>query len=123
MEVRAELEELVRSALDDDARSALGAVRRLAGDELPWLERRAVRLARQDGMSWARIARLLGLPRQTAYRRFRHLDGSAPRRPKPIGWYEPGADAERDFLRERRDQRLAAELADWEVTGSDVVPW
>lgn len=123
MDTRTQLEALLRHALDDDPRSALGAVRRLTADELPWLEERAVRLARQNGMSWARIARLLALPRQTAHRRFNHLDDGAPRRPEPIDWYQTGAEAEREFLRFERNRRLSAEFAAWESSGGDIVPW
>ena len=49
---------------------ALWAIRRLIDEELPWLERRAVRLARQDGASWASIARVLRRSRQSVHRKF-----------------------------------------------------
>lgn len=121
MDLRPELDELVRSALDDNPRVALIASRRLRRDRVPWLERRAVRLARQDGWSWARIGRLLGISAQAARKRFRELDRLAPRLPPtPVS---PAELAERDFFRIRRDARHLADLAAWEASGTGIVPW
>jgi hypothetical protein len=43
------------------------------------LETRLVRTAREGGVAWSEIAAPLGVSRQTAWERWRDLDGSAPR--------------------------------------------
>ncbi len=121
MDVRRELERLVRSALDDDPRVALIAVRRLAEDELPWLEQRAVRMARQRGWSWSPIARLLQISRQAARRRHVQLDTAAPRRrSRPLS---PGEVVDRELTEIARNRRHEDELRAWEESGIDIVPW
>jgi hypothetical protein len=42
------------------------------------LETRLVRTAREGGVTWSEIAAPLGITRQTAWERWRDLDGSAP---------------------------------------------
>lgn len=65
----------VDAAGGDDPREALIAVRKLINDDLPWLERWAVDVARRDMWSWARISRLLMRSRQGVRQRFGALDG------------------------------------------------
>ena len=70
MDVHLHLTSLIDDLLSDDPRAALIAYRRLAVDELPWLEQRVVALARREGWAWAPIARLLGRTRQSVHQRF-----------------------------------------------------
>jgi hypothetical protein len=70
MSVQVELHRLIDDVLGEDSKRALAAYRRLADDHLPWLERRAVLLARRRGASWAAIGRLLGRSRQSVQQRF-----------------------------------------------------
>ena len=110
----------LREALGDDSRLALAAVRRLADEDLPWLEARAVRYARWRGYTWARIGRLLLRSRQSVRERFRHLDD------QPLLWAQEDLDdAERAMRRSAiasADRRRRRELDDWAEHG-DVVPW
>src|SRR5690348_9545968 len=57
-----------------DALSDLGVVRRL----LDQTELAAVRAARANQKSWAEIATRLGMTRQSAWERWRDLDGDEP---------------------------------------------
>ena len=70
MSVRDDLGRIIDDLLDDDPRTALLAYRRLTADELPWLERRVIALARREGWNWATIGRLLGRTRQSMRQRF-----------------------------------------------------
>ncbi|MDJ0771117.1 MAG: hypothetical protein QNJ12_20170 [Ilumatobacter sp.] len=99
-----EIKQHIEQALGGDPRLAVVAVRRLASEDLPWLEERVVRLARADGYSWARLGRLLGRSRQAVRTRFGEIDGT--RQPFPfrtmrddarimVHWYEAKADARR----------------------------
>ena len=54
------------------ALSDVGLVRQLLDE----LETRLVRTAREGGVSWSEIAAPLGITRQTAWERWRDLDGS-----------------------------------------------
>jgi hypothetical protein len=69
----------VDNAVGDDPRLALIAVRQLLEDDIPWLERRAVQLARAERWHWSTIARLLLRSRQAV--RQRHAD--VEKRPPP----------------------------------------
>jgi len=73
------LDQLLDAILSDDPRRALAAYRDLADRQLPWLEQRAVALARMDGLNWAVIGHLLGRTRQTVRERF----GTIVARPAP----------------------------------------
>ena len=70
-----EIQRHLDAALGDDPRDALIAVRKLINDDLPWLERRAVDLARRELWSWVRISRLLMRSRQSVRERFQPFDG------------------------------------------------
>lgn len=73
MDVGAELHRVVDDLVDDDARTALVAVRRLY-ELMPQLERRAVCQARAEGLNWAIIGRLLRRSRQGLHRRCGDLE-------------------------------------------------
>ncbi len=68
-QVRNELVALIDGALGPDPKEALIAARRL-GQELDWLQQRAVTHARVNGYDWGQIGRLLGLTRQGARKKF-----------------------------------------------------
>ncbi|WP_433279667.1 PASTA domain-containing protein [Pseudonocardia xinjiangensis] len=71
-----------------DALSDIGVVRRL----LDQTELAAVKAARSNGKSWAEIATMLGMTRQSAWERWRDLDGderAATRRGGPAAGDEP----------------------------------
>ena len=70
MNVRDDLVRVIDGLLSDDPHVALVAFRRLAVDELPWLEQRAVAVARCSGWNWATIGRMLGMSRQGSRKRF-----------------------------------------------------
>jgi hypothetical protein len=111
----------IENALSDDPKAALGAVRRLLDDDLPWLEQRAVRMARANGYQWARIARLLKRSRQAVTQRFKSIDGTQERIQ-----LTPSTDPQERWNRQIRqhvgDARRATELEAMEESG-DVVPW
>ncbi len=116
------IERHLREALGDDSRVALAAVRQLIEEDVPWLERRAVRQARWHGYSWARIGRLLMRTRQSVRERFAVLDG------QPLIF--PTEDLERRdeyetlVIRARRraaDRRRMVEFD--ELDAADAVPW
>jgi hypothetical protein len=67
----------LETALGSDGRHAIVAVRRLLDEDLPWLEERAVRLARADGYNWAQLGRLLHRSRQAVRQRFADIDVDA----------------------------------------------
>lgn len=64
-----ELVALIDEALGDGPKSALIAARRL-GEEIQWLQGRAVTTALANGYNWGQIGRLLGLTRQGARKKF-----------------------------------------------------
>lgn len=70
MNVRNDLVRIIDDLLGDDPRLALIACARLTNDEIPWLEQRAVSLARRNGWNWAKIGRLLRRTRQSVRQRF-----------------------------------------------------
>ena len=114
---------VVRERINDgyglDSRRALVAVRELRNTDVPWLERRAVLLARREGWSWGAIGRALRRSRQAVRQRYGSIDGTPPDMlPLPLGevdrfreiWFEGRADERR-----RREFDGLAE--------GDVVPW
>jgi len=118
-----ELHRLINDALADDPRVALIACRRLSDDEFASIERRAVRRARQEGWTWARIGRLLGRTRQSVRARFADVDSAAPLRlPDLKKQWDPGA-GDRAVARHQRALRLAREFDAFAEDGSDVTPW
>ncbi|MDG1786350.1 MAG: hypothetical protein P8H61_10545 [Ilumatobacter sp.] len=122
MATNAELQHLAANTLSPDPRTALSACRRLSTEELPWLTERAVHRARRQGWSWRIIGQLLGVSGQAARKRFIHLDRPAmpslDRRPER--WAET---EHRSLAAHARQLRLAADLAAWERSGVDIVPW
>ena len=82
--IRAQLQDAMSAP---DTLVALTALTDLRG-ELETLERDRVRYALEDGVSFAAVARALGITRQAAHRRYRELAG-ARRRAADAG----GADA------------------------------
>jgi hypothetical protein len=81
---RIELYDRVDEMLADDPRVAMFAIRRMLDEELPWLELRAVRLARSHGKAWSTIGRALGRSRQAVQQRYADLDrqwAPVPHRP------------------------------------------
>jgi hypothetical protein len=118
-----ELHRLLTEALDDDPRAALIACHRLADEELPAIERRAVRRARESGWTWARIGRLLGRRRQSVRARFAAVDEAAPLRlPDPRKEWDPGA-GDRAVARYQRAIRIAEEFGALAADGSDATAW
>lgn len=84
MTAPSEIKKHVDQALCSDPRLALVGIRRLLQEDLPWMEERAVRLARSHEYSWGRIGRLLRRSRQAARKRFIDIDGTPqplPRKP------------------------------------------
>ena len=107
MPTLAEIHRHVDAAAGDDPRQALIAVRKLINDDVPWLERRAIVLARRQSWDWARIARLLIRSRQAVRERFRAYDGRpAPRFESNDPIAELNAAAEISLQR-RRDAHAA----------------
>jgi hypothetical protein len=118
---RVSLYNRIDEALGDDPRAALIAVRRLLTEELPWIEVRAVRMARSKGYPWARIGRALGRSRQAIQRRYADVEHTWPPIPR-----EPEGRAERQeraiaAIYRNADRRKAQ--AAWEAQGGDIVPW
>jgi hypothetical protein len=110
----------VDQILGDDPRLALIALRQLLDEDVPWLERSAIRTARREGYEWARIGRLLGRTRQAIRQRYASVDGThEPLRFEPI---DEGARLMAVIRQGRADRLRKQELADWEAT-TDVVPW
>ena len=117
-----ELQRLAGLTLSPEPREALSACRQLHVDQLPWLIERAVQQARRGGWSWRMIGQLLGVTGEAARKRFIHLDHAQlpSSNPRPGRW----AEAEhRSLPAHVRQLRLAEELAAWERSGIDIVPW
>jgi hypothetical protein len=95
-----QLYELIDLALSQDGHSALDGVRHLRAN-LEWIERRAVQRARDEGMNWAEVGRLLGMSRQSASERFRALLATPPFRALP----EPASDPNDGLARLIREYR------------------
>jgi hypothetical protein len=109
----------IDEAYGDDPRVALAALRRLIKEDIPWFERRVIRLARRQGVNWAEIGRLLHRSRQAVRERYGPLEGTHEPLPRSIDpdrayyeWRQAGADAR------RRRELIALEMA-----GDDVVAW
>lgn len=118
--VEREIVELTIDALGPRSGVALGSLRLLIDDYLPWLERRSVHRARASGTSWAGIARLLGRSRQSIHERFvRPVSASDVLPPPPLRSSDSDAIDRRDATRTRR-QMADADGAD--VDGG-IVPW
>lgn len=133
MNVSADLHRLLDRALDDDPRIALTASRELGVQIDGWVTDRAVLAARRTGRDWAKIGRLLGMSRQAARQRFGRLDGHRQdhgddRRPVaelPSPDRTP-TDAERgnrQTLSYLANERRRRDLAEWEGSGTGIVPW
>jgi hypothetical protein len=95
-----ELHELIDLALSQDGHDALSGVR-LIREHIDWIERRAVQRARQDGLNWAEVGRLLGLTRQGASQRFSALLATPPFATRPDPAPEPNDGLAR-LIREYR---------------------
>jgi hypothetical protein len=110
MSAAAELHRLIDELLSDEDRRALSAYRRVADEQLPWLERRAVLLARRRGVSWAAIGRLLGRSRQAVQQRFDRAFTPAELRQPLVFPLTPQEECMRDLDRWRagRDRRIDA---------------
>jgi transposase-like protein len=81
----ATIEQLARDvALSADAENALRALSALR-TELDMLEPELVGRALQSGASWSQIARALGVTKQAAHRKHRHLSDWNPTRPGKSG--------------------------------------
>lgn len=118
--VEREIVQLTIDALGARPGVALGSMRLLVDEYLPWLERRSVHRARQQGTSWAGIARLLGRSRQSIHERFvRTVSVSEVLPPPPLGSSERDASERRDATRQRR--RMAD--ADGAELDGGLVPW
>jgi hypothetical protein len=116
-----QLRSVIRDAGGSNPRLALAAVRVLEND-LDWLRRRAVRLARQSGYDWGTIGRLLGRTRQSVRERF--ADDTAPLDPLPP--HARGLSDTDEYYRrlfERcADHRRRREF-EGAPEGDEVVPW
>jgi hypothetical protein len=110
----------IEQVLDDDPRLALIALRQLLDEDVPWLERMAIRTARREGFEWSRIGRLLGRTRQAVRQRYGSIDGTfeAVRFDRPTDGDRLFADYQRGLAERRRRQRLE----ELEASG-DIVPW
>lgn len=118
---RLELYDRVDEMLADDPRVALFAIRRMLDEEIPWMEQRAVRLARSHGKPWATIGRALGRSRQSVQQRYGRLDqqwSSVPNRPHPL------ADRmDRELRMALRDADARRKQAARDAAGDDVIAW
>lgn len=99
---------------------AMSSLRLLVEDYLPWLERRSVHRARDAGMSWAGIARLLGITRQAVQQRFTVPVSMTDVIPPPE-LRRPDAEG----VRRRDDAQQRRRVADADSAGSEggLVPW
>lgn len=127
---RRELDRLVDDAFDlTYARRAVAACVELAA-EVEWLTLRAVRHARESGLSWDRIGRQFGLTRQGARKRFGPTVPQRPptsRRPNPAAeearyYAQLVADARRGGRPKPVDSRLTWEEFD-RLDDGDIVAW
>lgn len=112
MPTLAEIHRRVDAAGSDDPRQALIAVRKLINDDVPWLERRAIDLARRELWDWARIARLLMRSRQAVRERFKAFEGlSAPQfeSSDPIAALNAAAEIVVQRFRDAHAARVARE--------------
>lgn len=119
MTAPSEIKKHIDQALGSNPRMALVAVRRLLQEDLPWMEERAVRLARADGYTWGRIGRCLRRSRQAVRKRFAAIDGTPqplPRRP-----LTDGVVVMRLVNGAQADRRRTLEFD--ELGPHDAVPW
>ena len=119
MPAPSEIKKHIDQALGRNPRVALVAVRQLLQEDLPWMEERAVRLARADGYTWGRIGRCLRRSRQAVRKRFVAIDGT----PQPLA-RKPLADGDavmRLINGARADRRREREFD--ELDPHDAVPW
>ncbi|MFW2334569.1 hypothetical protein [Ilumatobacter sp.] len=109
----------IDAALGPDGRSAIIAVRELRRRDLPWMEERAVRLARAEGYSWAQLGRLLRRSRQAVRQRYGHVDGTVqllpPLSPTTEQFVVNLVGTRRDDVRRRRefDRARSGDLIAW----------
>jgi hypothetical protein len=104
----------------EDPRTALVALRAFVESDLPWLERRTIRLARRRGYSWARMAGLLGRTRQGLRQRFMSIDGTWE--PPDLQRVEHGEKMGLHWKRLQASLEEKRYLEEWAANG-DVVPW
>jgi hypothetical protein len=121
MDVRHRLVAMIDDLLGNDPRAALVALPELRDEQVPWLEARAVALARRERWSWAKIGRVLQRSRQQLNRQYRVIVPTVAH----------------DHLRERNGEvlhqrRVLAEIAEGqrrgrrqydEPTDAEAVPW
>jgi hypothetical protein len=114
MDTRRQLHHLLDDMLSANPRTALIATKRMTG-ELSWIEQRAVGIARREGWTFARIARLLGRTRQSVHQRYGSMPAQivSPRN----NWNRAAQKAEADFVRLMReideDRRYGEEPVAW----------
>ena len=116
MDIARRLHLIIDDMLGQDPRRALIAHRELKDEHLPWLEQRIVALAKRDGWSYGRMARLLGVSRQHLHRRFSTL-----RPATPVDHRAEQQALERMIVRMRRHGGLRSGGGD--DPDEDVVPW
>jgi hypothetical protein len=118
MDVRKELDRLVDDLMSSDPRIALMACKQLVDDYVPWLEVRAVQVARRNEWNWAEIGRLLCRTRQSVRERFAKYEHGPPQRVKRTA---------QDMIEYRQRMRLIVEQrrrrAFEQVESEDVVAW
>jgi hypothetical protein len=115
-----EIHRHIDAAAGDDPRGALIAVRRLINDDVPWLERRAVDVARRELWSWVRISRLLMRSRQAVRERFQPFDGLPVADEEvidPIAALNAAAEITLQGFRDAQAARVAREQAVDEAAG------
>ncbi len=100
---------------------ALAGYRKLVDEPLPWIERRLVREARADGVTWTVVGRQLGRSRQAPQQRHDRLADMSEALPPSVGrtWVELFDDERRgigDDVQRTREIDAAGD------EGS-LVPW
>jgi len=110
----------IEQAFDEDPRVALIALRQLLEEDIPSIERSAIRIARSQGYDWARIGRLLRLTRQGVRKRYRAIDGTYE--PIMFDAPDPGVKFMAEYERWRAERKRLAEFEEWASSG-DVVAW
>ena len=124
MDINTRLHRLLDDALGQDPRRALLAYRQLSKEHLPWIEQRIVALARREGWSWGRMARLLGCTRQRLHQQFRHLPPSLPHDPDVDQQIERRAfNRTLDAIRSGRTADNGYGNGYGYGSDDDVVPW
>jgi len=110
----------IEQAFDENPRVALTALRQLLEDDIPWIERSAIRMARSRGYDWARIGRLLRRSRQAVRKKYGAIDGTF----EPIFFDspDPGVKQMAEYERWRADRKRQEEFEEWAESG-DVVAW